>query len=161
MVGLISILVALLPPAHTLIYNDNAPLSFLNVSLTTIGDAYVPAALFVLGMQISSNPSANDNGAGDRGMKDIAIVAGVRMVIVPSIATLCLVSYGGWEDMELSTRLVLLLESCTPPAINLATMATLRGWKEGEVGRMLFWCYVGGGLTTACWVGGWRWKGVV
>ncbi|GMI36120.1 hypothetical protein TrCOL_g3763 [Triparma columacea] len=157
--GFISISIALMPFIHPLVYDDGAPLGFLRNALEKMGDAYVPAALFILGMQVADSRSAR--GVDGPGFKELGIIVVVRMLLVPLVITLVLPAFPGWTGLPLSTKLVLLLESCTPPAINLATMASLRKFKEKEVGRMLFLAYSIGAVTTAIWVSVWLGAGVV
>ena len=157
--GFLSIIVALMPFIHPLVYDDGAPLEFLLNALEKMGDAYVPAALFILGMQVAESRSSS--GVDGRGFKELGIIVVIRMLLVPLVVTLVLPAFPGWAGLPLSTKVVLLLESCTPPAINLATMASLRKFKEKEVGRMLFFAYTIGAVTTAAWVSIWLGVGVV
>ena len=130
--AVLSIILALITPLHAIFYDEDAPLRPCTVGvMETFAGGYVPLALLILGSQLAYGPDVS----GSVSKLAIFLVFAVRLLLVPLISLLllrALKSSSDWFNSSVSPTLqfVILLESAGPPAINLASMAQLRGYKE-------------------------------
>jgi len=152
--AVLAVALALITPIHPIIYDDDAPLRATVVgTLEKLGEAYVASTLLILGAQLAYGPRS----VGEGEWKGLSVVVVVRLVLVPGIVfgVACLLNeYSAWfrHDIPFGVKLVLLLESATPPAIANGSMAKMRGCNEDSVANLLFWTYAAGSISLVGWL---------
>jgi predicted permease len=120
-VGLIAGFVVALTPLRLLLAPAHAPLRFVLDAATDLGSVAVPLANLILGAMLARA------GLGVREpLKNVAIVIGTKLIAVPGICLAALYFSRAWwrhtPDAAI-VAFVLLVESMSPPATNLATMS--------------------------------------
>jgi predicted permease len=154
---MLSIALALFSPIHPLLYDEDAPLRASVVGTwQKLGDAYVASALIILGSQLAYGPGGQSETPWADRKKGLAIVVSVRLVLVPLITFLLALAVKDttwWsEQLSFPLKLVLLIQSATPPAIANASMSKLRGCNEDATVFLLFWSYAVGTITVVLWL---------
>jgi len=143
----IAIVIGLISPMKALLYDDDAPLrASLTGALFTLGEAYVPCMLLVLGSNVARGPGEAIE------KKLVMVVVFCKMVILPTFGLFVvssLHSAGLLADPVL--RLVLCLESAGPPAISLSLMCNLHSYNEKKMGALLFYSYIISLATYTLW----------
>ncbi|KAK3240791.1 hypothetical protein CYMTET_49394 [Cymbomonas tetramitiformis] len=145
--GVLSLLIGATPLRHLLI-GEGAPLGgSVQPALETIGDAYVPLVLMILGSQLANGPN------GTIPLSHMAAISVAKMVIVPAVGLLLvlLVNLAGLLPSDHVFLLVLLLQGCGPSAINLSAISIMHGHMESEMSSLLFYQYILSIITTSVW----------
>ena len=78
----------------------------------------------------------------------------VRLLLMPAAAVFLLraLRQVGWHPPDPVFALVLLVEACTPTAINLSVMTQLHGTFVEQMATMLFFQYIVAPLTVSFWL---------
>ncbi|KAD2805683.1 hypothetical protein R6Q59_029279 [Mikania micrantha] len=138
---LLALIIGTVPFLKSIMYGDDAPLSFLTDSLDIMAGAMVPSVMLVLGGMMAEGP--NESRLGTRTTVGILVA---RLLVLPmlGIGVVCLA-----DKLHLLIqgdrmfRFVLLLQYTTPSAILFGAIASLRGYAVSEASALLFWQHVG------------------
>ncbi|CAI9110614.1 OLC1v1010670C1 [Oldenlandia corymbosa var. corymbosa] len=149
---LLAFLVGMVPFLKSIVYGDDAPLSFITDSLDMMAAPLVPAVMLVLGGMLAEGRGNNESRLGLRTTIGIIVA---RLVILPIIGILVV-----WLADELKFliagdqmyRFVLLLQYTTPSAILFGAVASLRGYAVGEASAILFWQHVVAVFTVSLYI---------
>lgn len=137
---LLALIIGMVPFLKSIVYGDDAPLSFLTDSLDIVAGAMVPSVMLVLGGMIAEGP--NESRLGIRTTVGILVA---RLLILPMLGIgvvflaykLNLLIQG-----DRMFQFVLLLQYTTPSAILFGAIASLRGYAVSEASALLFWQHV-------------------
>ncbi|KAF3445262.1 hypothetical protein FNV43_RR14956 [Rhamnella rubrinervis] len=139
-VSLLAIVIGMFPGSKSIVFGDDAPLSFITDSLEILAEAMVPSVMLVLGGMLAEGP--NESNLGRRTTIGIVVARllvlpfiGIGVVILADKLNLLL------HDDQLF-KFVLLLQYTTPSAILLGAIASLRGYAVKEASALLFWQHV-------------------
>ncbi|KAJ3002260.1 hypothetical protein HKX48_002415 [Thoreauomyces humboldtii] len=115
--------------------------SFIGTSLASIGDCSVPFQLIQLGGRLERGPTQDHTTTLPS--RAIGFVVFCRLVVGPlvGLAFVGFLKGMGMGPADPMLVFVLLLESSTPPALNLAVIAELHGHGEKDMANLLFWNY--------------------
>lgn len=137
---LLAFIVGMVPPIKSVVYGNEAPLSFLTDSLEILAQAMVPSVMLILGGMLAEGP--NESKLGVRTTVGITVA---RLLVLPLIGT-GVVYFADQMNFLIPNdqmyRFVLLLQYTTPSAILLGAVASLRGYAVREASAMLFWQHV-------------------
>ncbi|OIS96877.1 PREDICTED: protein PIN-LIKES 2-like [Nicotiana attenuata] len=137
---LLAFIVGMVPPIKSVVYGNEAPLSFLTDSLEILAQAMVPSVMLILGGMLAEGP--NESRLGVRTTVGITIA---RLLVLPLVGT-GVVYFADQMNFLIPNdqmyRFVLLLQYTTPSAILLGAVASLRGYAVREASAMLFWQHV-------------------
>ena len=141
--------IGLVPPWKALFHGPDAYLSVLTKAADIIGQATIPGALLVLGGNLGKGPVGSDLR-----FRDVMGVSLIRFCIMPLIG-IALVKF--LDDHTLIPqdpvyRLVLMLQACTPGAINLVLMCQIHGKGEKTMSSLLFWVYLLSVPIMTAWI---------
>ncbi|KAL6225744.1 hypothetical protein ACLB2K_004593 [Fragaria x ananassa] len=138
--SLLAIIIGMVPTLKSIVYDDDAVLSFLTDSLEILSEAMVPSAMLVLGGMLAQGP--NESNLGIRTTFGIIIA---RLFILPLIGIGVIHLADKWNILiagDQMFRLILLLQYTMPTAILLGAIASLRGYAVKEASALLFWQHV-------------------
>ena len=138
--SLLAIIIGMVPTLKSIVYDDDAVLSFLTDSLEILSEAMVPSAMLVLGGMLAQGP--NESNLGLRTTVGIIIA---RLFILPLIGIGVIHLADKWNILiagDQMFRLILLLQYTMPTAILLGAIASLRGYAVKEASALLFWQHV-------------------
>ncbi|KAL3627063.1 Protein PIN-LIKES 2 [Castilleja foliolosa] len=147
---LLAFVVGMVPPIKSVVYGDDAPLSFVTDSLEILAGAMVPSVMLVLGGMLAEGP--NESRLGIRTTTGIMVA---RLLVMPLIGIG--VVYGADKlhflvPGDQMYRFVLLLQYTMPSAILLGAVASLRGYAVREASALLFWQHVFAVFSLAIYV---------
>ncbi|XP_019183006.1 PREDICTED: protein PIN-LIKES 2-like [Ipomoea nil] len=137
---LLAFIVGMVPSLKSIVYGDDAPLSFITDSLDIMAQAMVPSVMLILGGMLAEGP--NESRLGIRTTVGIIIA---RLLILPlvGIGVVALADkIGILIPADQMYRFVLLLQYTSPSAILLGAVARLRGYAVSEASALLFWQHV-------------------
>lgn len=138
--SLLAIVVGLVPQLQSILFGNDAPLSFLTDSLEILAKATVPSVMLVLGGMLAQGP--NESKLGLRTTIGILVA---RLLVLPLIG-MGIVTLAGNMNLlvhdDAMYRFVLLLQYTTPSAILLGAIARLRNYAVCEASALLFWQHV-------------------
>ena len=130
----------MVPFLKSIVYGDDAPLSFLTDSLDIVAGAMVPSVMLVLGGMIAEGP--NESRLGLRTTIGILVA---RLLILPMVGIGVVFLADKLNFLIEGDRMfqfVLLLQYTTPSAILFGAIASLRGYAVSEASALLFWQHV-------------------
>lgn len=137
---LLAFFVGMVPPIKSIVYGEDAPLSFITDSLEILAGAMVPSVMLILGGMLAEGP--DESRLGLRTTIGIIIA---RLFVLPLIG----VGVVGLADKlnflihgDPMYPFVLLLQYTTPSAILLGAVASLRGYAVKEASALLFWQHI-------------------
>ncbi|KAK4410140.1 protein PIN-LIKES 2 [Sesamum angolense] len=137
---ILAFIVGMVPPIKSVVYGNDAPLSFITDSLEILAGAMVPSVMLILGGMLAEGP--NESRLGIRTTIGIIVA---RLLILP-LAGLGVVSLADRLKFLIAGdqmyRFVLLLQYTTPSAILLGAIASLRGYAASEASALLFWQHI-------------------
>ncbi|KAJ3168088.1 hypothetical protein HDU87_001259 [Geranomyces variabilis] len=115
--------------------------SSIGASLTQVGQTSIPFQLIQLGGRLQRGPIRDATTTLPN--RAIAFVVFCRLFLGPVIglAFVGLLKAAHIAPSDPMLVFVLLMESSTPPALNLAVMAELHGKGEKDMANLLFWSY--------------------
>nr|XP_043617292.1 protein PIN-LIKES 2 [Erigeron canadensis] len=137
---LLALVIGLVPFLKSIVYGDNAPLSFLTDSLDIVAGAMVPSVMLVLGGMIAEGP--NESRLGLRTTVGILVA---RLLILPVLGIGVVFLADKMNLLIQGDRMfqfVLLLQYTTPSAILFGAIASLRGYAVSEASALLFWQHI-------------------
>ncbi|KAK4477668.1 hypothetical protein RD792_016913 [Penstemon davidsonii] len=147
---LLAFFVGMVPPIKSIVYGDDAPLSFITDSLDILAGAMVPSVMLILGGMLAEGPNASRLG-----MRTTVGIIVARLLVLPlfgigvvALADKLKVLIPG-DQMY---RFVLLLQYTTPSAILLGAVASLRGYAVKEASALLFWQHIFAVFSLAIYV---------
>ncbi|KAJ8424292.1 hypothetical protein Cgig2_003274 [Carnegiea gigantea] len=135
--SLLAITIGMVPQFKSLVYGDEAALSFITDSFQILSGAMVPSVMLVLGGMLAEGP--------DRSRLGVRTTVGIivaRLLVLPLIGIGVLVlagKLGMLLEGDQMFRFVILLHYVTPSAILLGAIASLRGYAVEEASALLFW----------------------
>uniref|UniRef100_A0A7N0VFD1 PIN-like protein n=1 Tax=Kalanchoe fedtschenkoi TaxID=63787 RepID=A0A7N0VFD1_KALFE len=138
--SLLAIIIGLVPQMRSLVFGDDAPLSFITDSLEIIGGAMVPSVMLILGGMLAEGP--NQSALGLRTTVGIIVA---RLLVLPVMGIGVVVSANKLNLVLLDDPMynfILLMQYTTPSAILLGAIARLRGYALAEASAILFWQHV-------------------
>lgn len=138
--SLLAIIIGMVPTLKSIVYDDDAVLSFITDSLEILSEAMVPATMLVIGGMLAQGP--NESNLGVRTTIGIIVA---RLFILPLIGIGVIHLSDNWNILiagDQMFRLVLLLQYTMPSAILLGAIASLRGYAVKEASALLFWQHV-------------------
>ncbi|KAK6125422.1 hypothetical protein DH2020_040849 [Rehmannia glutinosa] len=147
---LLAFFVGMVPPIKSVVYGDDAPLSFITDSLEILAGAMVPSVMLILGGMLAEGP--NESRLGIRTTIGIMVA---RLLVLPlvGIGVVCLADKLQFLiPGDQMYRFVLLLQYTTPSAILLGAVASLRGYAVSEASALLFWQHVFAVFSLALYV---------
>ncbi|KAK6151042.1 hypothetical protein DH2020_015974 [Rehmannia glutinosa] len=147
---LLAFFVGMVPPIKSVVYGDDAPLSFITDSLEILAGAMVPSVMLILGGMLAEGP--NESRLGIRTTIGIMVA---RLLVLPlvGIGVVCLADKLQFlVPGDQMYRFVLLLQYTTPSAILLGAVASLRGYAVSEASALLFWQHVFAVFSLALYV---------
>ncbi|KAK6125400.1 hypothetical protein DH2020_040869 [Rehmannia glutinosa] len=147
---LFAFFVGMVPPIKSVVYGDDAPLSFITDSLEILAGAMVPSVMLILGGMLAEGP--NESRLGIRTTIGIMVA---RLLVLPlvGIGVVCLADKLQFLiPGDQMYRFVLLLQYTTPSAILLGAVASLRGYAVSEASALLFWQHVFAVFSLALYV---------
>jgi len=145
--ALAGILFGVVPGLRAAVAAADAPLQIIEAVAEMLGAGAIPCSLLVMGANIAGDPGPADesHGGGPRdGYAHIVLLTITRLVILPLIGV-CVTTAAaalGLLPPDPMFMMVMLLESCVPPATNLIVMCQLHGRGERRMARAQFWTYV-------------------
>ncbi|KAM5558035.1 protein PIN-LIKES 2 [Rosa sericea] len=148
--SLLAIIIGMVPTLKSIVYDDDAVLSFITDSLEILSEAMVPSAMLVLGGSLAQGP--NESNLGVRTTVGIIIA---RLFILPLIGIGVIHLADKWNILiagDQMFRLVLLLQYTMPSAILLGAIASLRGYAVKEATALLFWQHVVAVLSISFYI---------
>uniref|UniRef100_A0A0D6R0Y2 Auxin efflux carrier component n=1 Tax=Araucaria cunninghamii TaxID=56994 RepID=A0A0D6R0Y2_ARACU len=138
--SLLAIIVGMVPYLRSILFEEDAPLSFFTDSLQIMAAAMVPSVMLVLGGLLAEGPDKSELG-----MRTTIGIVFTRLVLLP-IVGIGVVTLAGKLGLVVSGdkmfNFVLLLQYTTPSAILLGAMANLRGYGPKEASALLFWQHI-------------------
>lgn len=137
---LLAFVIGMVPPIKSVVYGDDAPLSFITDSLDIMAGAMVPSVMLVLGGMLAEGPNESRLGA----RTTIGIIV-ARLLVLPlvGIGVVFLADKLNFLIVgDQMYRFVLLLQYTTPSAILFGAVASLRGYAVSEASALLFWQHV-------------------
>lgn len=137
---LLAFIIGMVPHIKSVVYGDEAPLSFLTDSLQILAQAMVPSVMLILGGMLAEGP--NESELGVRTTVGITVA---RLLVLPLVGTGVVYLADQLNFLipnDQMYRFVLLLQYTTPSAILLGAVASLRGYAVREASAMLFWQHV-------------------
>ncbi|KAG8373763.1 hypothetical protein BUALT_Bualt11G0059000 [Buddleja alternifolia] len=147
---LLAFIVGMVPPIKSIVYGNDAPLSFITDSLEILAGAMVPSVMLVLGGMLAEGP--NESRLGIRTTIGIIVA---RLLVLPLVG-ICVVSLADRLNFLIAGdqmyRFVLLLQYTTPSAILLGAIASLRGYAVSEASALLFWQHIFAVFSLAIYV---------
>ncbi|KAI3462581.1 hypothetical protein Pfo_019244 [Paulownia fortunei] len=147
---LLAFIVGMVPPIKSVVYGDDAPLSFITDSLEILAGAMVPSVMLILGGMLAEGP--NESRLGIRTTIGIIVA---RLLVLPlvGIGVVSLADRLGFLiPSDQMYRFVLLLQYATPSAILLGAIARLRGYAVSEASALLFWQHIFAIFSLAIYV---------
>ncbi|XP_021292815.1 LOW QUALITY PROTEIN: protein PIN-LIKES 2 [Herrania umbratica] len=138
--SLLAIIVGMVPQLKSLVFGNDAPLSFLTDSLEILAGAMVPSVMLILGGMLAEGP--NESKLGLRTTVGIMVA---RLLVLPllGIGVVTLASKMNFlVPGDAMYGFVLLLQYTTPSAILLGAIASLRNYAVSEASALLFWQHV-------------------
>jgi predicted permease len=138
--SLLAIAIGIFPHASSILFGDDAPLSWFTDSLTILGAALVPSVMLGLGSTLSGGP-----GDSDLGLRTMVGISFTRLVVLPPLGigvVLLAHKLGMLPEGDKMYMFVLLLQHTMPTAILAGGMTRLRGYAEREASALLFWQHV-------------------
>ncbi|KAL7101669.1 hypothetical protein ACP275_08G069100 [Erythranthe tilingii] len=147
---LLAFFVGMVPPIKSMVYGDDAPLSFITDSLEILAGAMVPSVMLVLGGMLAEGPNESRLG-----MRTTVGVIVARLLVLPlfGLGVVCLADkFGFLIQGDQMYRFVLLLQYTTPSAILLGAVARLRGYAVSEASALLFWQHIFAVFSLALYV---------
>ncbi|KAG8384144.1 hypothetical protein BUALT_Bualt04G0087700 [Buddleja alternifolia] len=147
---LLAFIVGMVPPIKSVVYGDDAPLSFITDSLEILAGAMVPSVMLILGGMLAEGP--NESRLGIR--TTIGIIVG-RLLVLPLVGVGVVYLADRMNFLipgDQMYRFVLLLQYTTPSAILLGAVASLRGYAVSEASALLFWQHVFAVFSLAIYV---------
>ncbi|KVH92383.1 protein PIN-LIKES 2-like [Cynara cardunculus var. scolymus] len=136
----LALVIGLVPFLKSIVYGDDAPLSFLTDSLDIVAGAMVPSVMLVLGGMIAEGP--NESKLGIRTTIGILVA---RLLILPTLGIGVVLLADKLNLLIEGDRMflfVLLLQYTTPSAILFGAISSLRGYAVSEASALLFWQHV-------------------
>lgn len=147
---LLAFFVGLIPPLKTIVFGEDAPLSFALDSLDILAGAMVPSVMLVLGGMLAEGP--NESKLGIRTTIGI-VVARLMLLPLVGIGVVWLADKMGLLiPGDQMYRFVLLLQYTTPSAILFGAIASLRGYAVKEASALLFWQHVLAVFSLSCYI---------
>lgn len=147
---LLAFVIGAVPPIKSVVYGDDAPLSFIMDSLEILSGAMVPSVMLILGGMLGEGPDESRLGI----RTTIGIVV-ARLLVLPLIGIGVVFTADSMKVLipgDGMYRFVLLLQYSTPSAILLGAVARLRGYAVSEASALLFWQHVFGIFSLAMYV---------
>ncbi|KAL0343405.1 UNVERIFIED_CONTAM: protein PIN-LIKES 2 [Sesamum angustifolium] len=147
---LLAFFVGMVPPVKSVVYGDDAPLSFITDSLEILAGAMVPSVMLVLGGMLAEGPTESRLGI----RTTIGIVV-ARLLVLPLVGMAVVYLADKSKFLipgDQMYRFVLLLQYTTPSAILLGAVASLRGYAVREASALLFWQHVFAVFSLAIYV---------
>ncbi|KAK4393574.1 protein PIN-LIKES 2 [Sesamum angolense] len=147
---LLAFFVGMVPPVKSVVYGDDAPLSFITDSLEILAGAMVPSVMLVLGGMLAEGPTESRLGI----RTTIGIVV-ARLLVLPMVGMAVVYLADKSKFLipgDQMYRFVLLLQYTTPSAILLGAVASLRGYAVREASALLFWQHVFAVFSLAIYV---------
>nr|GMC95005.1 protein PIN-LIKES 2-like [Ipomoea batatas] len=137
---LLAFIVGMVPSLKSIVYGDDAPLSFITDSLDIMAQAMVPSVMLILGGMLAEGP--NESRLGIRTTVGIIVA---RLLVLPLVG-IGVVALADKTSILIPAdqmyRFVLLLQYTSPSAILLGAVARLRGYAVSEASALLFWQHV-------------------
>ncbi|KAF5791462.1 putative membrane transport protein [Helianthus annuus] len=136
----LALIIGMVPSLKSIVYGDDAPLSFLTDSLDIMAGAMVPSVMLVLGGMLAEGP--NESRLGIRTTVGILVA---RLLILPMLGIGVVFAADRLSlliEGDKMFRFVLLLQYTTPSAILFGAIASLRGYAVSEASALLFWQHV-------------------
>lgn len=137
---LLALIIGMVPFLKSIVYGDDAPLSFLTDSLDIMAGAMVPSVMLVLGGMMAEGP--NESRLGLRTTAGILVA---RLLVLPILGIGVVFLADKMNFLIQGDRMfqfVLLLQYTTPSAILFGAIASLRGYAVSEASALLFWQHV-------------------
>lgn len=134
---LLALIIGMVPFLKSIVYGDDAPLSFLTDSLDIMAGAMVPSVMLVLGGMMAEGP--NESRLGLRTTVGILVA---RLLVLPILGIGVVFLADKLNFLIQGDRMfqfVLLLQYTTPSAILFGAIASLRGYAVSEASALLFW----------------------
>ncbi|KAL6529940.1 Protein PIN-LIKES 2 [Orobanche minor] len=147
---LLAFLIGMVPPLKSVVYGDDAPLSFVTDSLEIMAGAMVPCVMLILGGMLAEGP--NESRLGNRTTVGIMVA---RLLVLPLIGIGVVYLADTMHFLipgDQMYRFVLLMQYTMPSAILLGAIASLRGYAVREASALLFWQHVFAVLSLAIYV---------
>lgn len=147
---LMAFFVGMVPPIKSVVYGDDAPLSFITDSLEILAGAMVPSVMLVLGGMLAEGP--NESKLGVRTTVGIMVA---RLLVLPLVGIGIVTLADKFMFLvpgDQMYRFVLLLQYTTPSAILLGAVASLRGYAVREASALLFWQHIFAVFSLAIYV---------
>ncbi|KAJ0733128.1 putative membrane transport protein [Helianthus annuus] len=136
----LALIIGMVPFLKSIVYGDDAPLSFLTDTLDIVAGAMVPSVMLVLGGMIAEGP--NESRLGIRTTIGILVA---RLLVLPTLGIGVVLLADKMNLLIHGDRMfqfVLLLQYTTPSAILFGAIASLRGYAVSEASALLFWQHV-------------------
>lgn len=139
------------------------PLNAVFSAVSVVGSATVPTSLLLLGVNLRKSAAAlrvaADTSAPEAEAplaRLVAIMAGVRLVIVPAVC-MTLFHVAARQLVPSVAKnpalvLVLFIEVTSPTAIAITLLCNVHGYKAGDFSRALFFQYLAVVVTSALWL---------
>ncbi|CAO2825363.1 unnamed protein product [Amaranthus hypochondriacus] len=146
----LAILVGMVPQMESLVFGDEAPLSFITDSFQFMARAMMPFVMLVLGGMLAEGPEESTLGL----RTTIGIIV-VRLLVLPLVGIGVLLLTDKWGllvEGDLMFRFVIFLHYVTPSAILLGAIASLRGYAVQETSAILFWQHVFAVVSTSLYI---------
>merc|ERR1712048_191791 len=129
---LIGVLVAAIPPARNLLVGSDAPLQFISNGLIVLGKGCPCATNLTmaasLGLQLKKLKSWRDVlGGGSSGIsrRTLMFLVFGKIIVTPALIFCLLLIFHEELPPDRWFRLLLFMETCTPTANNVVTLATV------------------------------------
>ncbi|KAI8816663.1 auxin efflux carrier [Fimicolochytrium jonesii] len=137
--ALVALFIGFHPSLQTFFFKKAG--SSIGASLTSVGETSIPFQLIQLGGRLQRGPTRDSTTTMPN--RAIAFVVFCRLVLGPLIglAFVGLLTIAKIAPKDPMLIFVLLMESSTPPALNLAVIAELHGMGEKDIANLLFWNY--------------------
>ncbi|KAJ3167446.1 hypothetical protein HDU88_002368 [Geranomyces variabilis] len=137
--AILALIVGFHPSFQTFFFRSAG--SSIGASLTQVGETSIPFQLIQLGGRLQRGPTRDATTTMPN--RAIAFVVFCRLFLGPLIglAFVGLLKAAHIAPADPMLVSVLLMESSTPPALNLAVIAELHGKGEKDIANLLFWNY--------------------
>lgn len=147
---LMAFFVGMVPPIKSVVYGQDAPLSFLTDSFEILAGAMVPSVMLILGGMLAEGP--NESKLGLRTTIGVIVA---RLLILPLFGIGIIGLAGKFNFLIKGDQMyifVLLLQYTTPTAILLGAVASLRGYAVREASALLFWQHICAVFSLAIYI---------
>ncbi|KAF8029206.1 hypothetical protein BT93_E1772 [Corymbia citriodora subsp. variegata] len=146
--AIIGFIIGIVSPIRDVLIGDDAPLRFIESSISLLGEALVPSQTLIIG--------ANLLRGLQRSEVNIFVILGVilvKYIAMPiiGVGVVKAAVHFGLVGSDPLFQFVLMLQFALPPAMSVGTITQLFGAGEGECSVVMLWTYAVAAFSLTLW----------